>query len=85
MRLGFCTMGYLDYTTVEEAIRRIAKLGYEVVDFWAYSPHLGPDLYDKQKRHEIKQLVEEVGLAVAGSLSERRWFGPPSELLPLGS
>jgi len=70
MRLGFCTMGYLDYTTVEEAIRRIARLGYEVIDFWAYSPHLGPDLYDTQKRLEIKQLVADVGLdAVALSVN----------------
>ena len=36
MRLGFCTMGYLDYTTVEEAIKRIAKIGYKVIDAWAY-------------------------------------------------
>lgn len=46
MQLGFCTMGYLDYTTVEEAVRRIGKAGYQLVDFWAYSPHLGPDLYN---------------------------------------
>lgn len=65
MRLGFCTMGYLDYTTVEEAIKRIAKIGYEVVDFWAYSPHLGPDLYDKKGREEIKKLVADMGLKTA--------------------
>ncbi|MDY6914181.1 MAG: sugar phosphate isomerase/epimerase family protein [Planctomycetota bacterium] len=62
MELGFCTMGYLDYTTVEEAIRRIAKTGYKAIDFWAYSPHLGPDLYDKTKRREIKKQVKDAGL-----------------------
>lgn len=66
MRLGFCTMGYLDYTTVEEAVKRIAKFGFKSVDFWAYSPHLGPDLYGKQKRKKIKKLVADQGLAVAG-------------------
>lgn len=62
MRLGFCTMGYLDYCTVEDTIKRIGKLGYEVIDFWAYSPHLGPDLYDKKGRENIRKLVKSVGL-----------------------
>jgi len=65
MRLGFCTMGYLDYAIVEEAITRIAKIGYEVIDFWAYSPHLGPDLYGKKERKKIKRMVEDEGLKTA--------------------
>lgn len=65
MRLGFCTMGYLDYTTVEEAMRRIAKFGYDAVDLWAYSPHLGPDLYDtKTKRSEIRNLAKSLSLEI---------------------
>ncbi|OGO36788.1 MAG: hypothetical protein A2147_01090 [Chloroflexi bacterium RBG_16_57_8] len=63
MKLGFCTMGYLDYTTCEEAIRRIGKAGYDVVDIWAYSPHLGPDLYpSREQRKAIKNLIEECGI-----------------------
>jgi len=70
MRLGFCTMGYLDYTTVEEAVRRIGKAGYEVVDFWAYSPHLGPDLYDSAGRKKVMEVVRDSGLsAVALSVN----------------
>ena len=66
MKLGFCTMGYLDYTIVEEAVRRIAKAGYEIVDFWAYSPHLGPDIYaEKKQREAIKKLVADCGLQTA--------------------
>ena len=66
MKLGFCTMGYLDYTTVEEAVKRIAKAGYEIVDFWAYSPHLGPDIYsEKKQRDTIKKLVADCGLQTA--------------------
>lgn len=67
MRLGFCTMGYLDYTTVEEAIKRIAAVGYETLDFWAYSPHLGPDLYSTKKQREtVKKLVADNGLETVG-------------------
>lgn len=70
MRLGFCTMGYLDYTTLEEAVRRIGKMGYEVVDMWAYSPHLGPDLYDAGGRRKVMEVVKDSGLdAVALSVN----------------
>ena len=66
MKLGFCTMGYLDYTTVEEAVKRIARTGYDVIDFWAYSPHLGPDLYStRQQRAAVKKLVADNGLETA--------------------
>jgi protein FrlC len=66
MKLGFCTMGYLDYTTLEEAVRRIGRAGYEAVDFWAYSPHLGPDLYPgKKEREAVKRLVADCGLTTA--------------------
>jgi sugar phosphate isomerase/epimerase len=63
-------MGYLDYTTLEDAVRRIGRMGYEVVDFWAYSPHLGPDLYDKKARQQVMNVVKESGLeAVALSVN----------------
>jgi D-psicose/D-tagatose/L-ribulose 3-epimerase len=63
-------MGYLDYTTLEEAVRRIGRIGYKVVDFWAYSPHLGPDLYDKKARQQVMKVVKESGLeAVALSVN----------------
>ena len=31
MKLGLCTMIYLDYLTLEQAIQRIAKAGFEGV------------------------------------------------------
>jgi protein FrlC len=71
MNLSFCTMGYLEYCTVEETVKRIAALGYDGIDFWAYSPHLGPDIYDRQERKDVLALVKRhhlkvTGLAVAG-------------------
>ena len=56
-------MVYLDYTTVEEAVKRIAAVGYETIDFWAYSPHFGLDIYStKEQRETIKKLVTDNGL-----------------------
>ena len=66
MKLSFCTMGYLEYATCEETIRRIAKLGYKAVDFWAYSPHLGPDLYNKDERKTLRKLVDSLNLEISG-------------------
>lgn len=63
-------MGYLDYTTLDEAARRIGRMGYKVVDFWAYGPHLGPDLYYKKARQQIMNVVKDLGLeAVALSVN----------------
>lgn len=66
MKLGFCTMGYLPYADLEESIRRIADIGYEAIDFWAYSPHLDPRHYDAEDRKRIRQLVDRLGLEIAG-------------------
>jgi len=75
MKLSFCTMGYLEYTTCEEAVRRIAKMGYDGIDFWAYAPHLDPYLYDKEERKQIRKLVEEVGLEISGLSVNAGTFG----------
>ena len=63
MKLSSCTMIYLDYTTLEEAIRRIAKTGFQGVDIWAYSPHLDV-VCDRGDREEIGKLVEDQGLEI---------------------
>lgn len=65
MRLGFCTMGYLPYCTLEDAIERIGRIGYECIDLWAYSPHLGPDHYDAEGREQIRRLIQRAGLGVS--------------------
>ena len=63
MKLSSCTMIYLDYTTLEEAICRIAKTGFQGVDIWAYSPHLDV-VCDHGDRQEIRKLVEDQGLEI---------------------
>jgi len=66
MKLSFCTMGYLEYCTAEETVRRVARHGYDGIDFWAYSPHLGPDIYDKEDRKKIRELVKQHNLEITG-------------------
>jgi protein FrlC len=77
-------MIYLDYVTLEEAIRRIAKVGYQGVDIWAYSPHLDP-MRDRGDRESIRKLsadleLEIVALSVVGGALAREYnFSYPKE------
>jgi fructoselysine 3-epimerase len=61
MKLASCTMIYLDYVTLEEAIRRIAKTGFQGVDVWGDSPHLDV-LVDRGDHKELGALVRDLGL-----------------------
>ena len=78
MKLGLCTMIYLDYVTLEEAIRRTSKFGFDGVDIWADSPHLDPLREDVAYRKSIKELVagqelEICALSVNGGALARRY------------
>lgn len=64
MKLASCTMIYLDYVTLEEAISRIARTGYAGVDIWAFGPHLDV-LTDRGDRAAIKQRVSGCGLEIS--------------------
>jgi len=78
MKLGLCTMIYLDYVVLEEAIRRTAKAGFEGIDVWADSPHLDPLRKDPAYRKSIKKQVADAGmeicaLSVNGGALARRY------------
>ena len=64
MKLGACTMIYLDYCTLEEALKRIARTGFSGVDIWADSPHLDPLRDNADERRDIKKLCEDLGLEI---------------------
>ncbi len=61
MKLGSCTMIYLDYVTLEQAIRRIAKAGYQGVDVWGDSPHLDV-IVERGDRKDLSSLVNDLGM-----------------------
>lgn len=61
MKIGSCTMIYLDYVTLEEAIRRIATTGFAAVDVWGDSPHLDV-LNDRGDRNDLSSLVTNQGM-----------------------
>jgi len=57
-------MIYLDYTTLDDAIRRISKTGFKGVDLWGDSPHLDV-LVDRGDRKDLCTLAGDLGLELA--------------------
>jgi len=66
IKLSACTLGYNRQTTVEEAVRRIAKAGYEGVDLYTGAPHAWPEDYTKVEREALKKQISDLGLKLTG-------------------
>jgi protein FrlC len=66
IKLSACTLGYNRQTTVEEAVRRIAKIGYEGVDLYTGAPHAWPQDFSPEERRSMKKLISDLGLELTG-------------------
>jgi fructoselysine 3-epimerase len=66
IRLSCCTLGYNRTTSLEESIRRIARLGYKGVDLYTGAPHLWPEDYPHDERMRVKKLIAELNLQLTG-------------------
>ena len=64
MKLGACTILYLDYATLDETLRRFAKFGYKGADIWADSPHLDALADHGGDRAATKKLAADLGLQI---------------------
>jgi sugar phosphate isomerase/epimerase len=62
MRLAFSTNAYLKHP-FDQAARRIARLGYQGLELLADVPHAWPAGLLEQQKREIRQVMEETGLA----------------------
>lgn len=74
MKLSFNTWAYSSFPVwvpaypLEETIKRIARIGYDAIEIGAASPHAYPDYLSKERRREIKRVLDEYGLAVSSML-----------------
>lgn len=66
IELSCCTLGYVRSATLEDAISRIANLGYTGVDFYTGAPHLLPEDYSSKERANVAALVRKHKLALTG-------------------
>lgn len=71
MKLSFNLWGYNSFPSwlpsypLEEAIKRIASIGYDAVEIGAASPHAWPKYLNKKRRDDINNLVDELGIKVS--------------------
>jgi sugar phosphate isomerase/epimerase len=74
MRLSYNNWAYTSFFvwapsyTLEETIKRLARIGYDGIEIGAGAPHAWPAHVTKERRREIKQLLDEHKLAVSSML-----------------
>lgn len=74
MKLAFNTWVYSSFPvwvpayTLEETIKRIARIGYDGIEIGAAAPHAYPSQITKERRRAIKRLLDDNGLEVSSML-----------------
>lgn len=64
MRLAYSTNAYLRFS-IEEAVRRVAALGYAGVELMADAPHAWPAATSATRAEAIRRCVAEAGLSIS--------------------
>jgi fructoselysine 3-epimerase len=74
MKLSFNTWAYSSFPvwvpayTIEETIKRIARIGYDGIEIGAAAPHAYPSYLNKDRRKAIKKVLDDNGLALSSML-----------------
>ena len=74
MKLSFNNWVYSSFPvwvpayTLEETIKRIARIGYDAIEIGAAAPHAFPAYMGKERRKAIKKVLDDNGLAVSSML-----------------
>lgn len=74
MKLSFNTWPYASFPVwlpaypLEEVIKRIASIGYDGIEIGAASPHAYPPTLTKERRKDIKKILDHYGLEVSSML-----------------
>lgn len=74
MKLSFNTWVYSSFPVwlpaypLEETIKRIAGIGYDGIEIGAAAPHAYPDYLSKERRREIRGVLEENGIELSSML-----------------
>jgi protein FrlC len=74
MKLSFNTWPYASFPvwlpayTLEETIKRIARIGYDGIEIGAASPHAYPPTLSDDRRKMIKKVLSDEGIALSSML-----------------
>lgn len=63
-QLAFSTNAFKQ-TTLDDAVRTIAGIGYAGVEIMADAPHMRPDRFTDAEARELRKLIEGLGLVVS--------------------
>jgi len=63
MKLGYSTNAYMK-TTIHDAIRRVAALGYEGVELMADVPHAWPETTDQREIEAIRETIHQSNISI---------------------
>jgi len=64
MKLSMSTFLYYNYP-LDEAIKRLAKLGYQGVEIWGGRPHAYCDDVSEQEAAELRKLIDSNGMEIS--------------------
>lgn len=83
MKLSISTKLYFNYT-LEESIKRVAKLGYPGIEIWGGRPHAYYRDMGEDEISAVRKAIENSGLEISGFIPAQ--FGYPTSLCsPVGS
>ena len=74
MKLSFNTWAYSSFPVwvpaypLDETIKRLARIGYDGIEIGAASPHAYPKYLNKERRREIKDVLDANGIALSSML-----------------
>src|ERR1700684_1237651 len=74
MKLSFNSWPYSSFPSwlpaypLEETIKRLARIGYDGIEIGAWSPHAFPETTTKQRRQEIRRVLDGEGIACSSML-----------------
>ena len=74
MKLSFNSWPYASFPVwlpaypIEEVIKRVAKIGYDAIEIGAASPHAYPPTLSKERRRDIKMMLEDNNLELSSML-----------------
>lgn len=77
MKLSISTKLYFNYT-LEETIKRVAKIGYPAVEIWGGRPHAYYRDMDKASVFSIIETIGKTGIEISGFIPAQ--FGYPTSL-----
>ena len=68
--------------TLEDTIKRLARIGYDGIEIGAAAPHAYPAYLTPERRKEVRGLLDASGIAIVSPCSTPTWRWGPNRPWP---